>query len=291
MSNAILLTGAHGMLAADVKLLKPAGIALIETDVAELDITNADAVDAFCARNRPDLVLNCAAYTAVDKAETEIELARAVNAAGPANLARVCARRGMRLVHVSTDFVFEGDGSHLLAEDDTPAPRGAYARTKREGEIAIEQAGGAWLIVRTSWLFGLRGNSFPATMLKLAHEKSAWSVVNDQTGRPTYSRDLAAALWSLIAIRAAGYVHFCNEGACTWYDFAVETVRQGKDLGLIPRDKKTVISPCATREFPRPAPRPWYSALSTAKFTGLTGAPPRPWQEALHDFLLARKNS
>ena len=287
--NRVLLTGAKGMLAADVIAAAPAGTRLIETDVEELDITDDAAVGACLDAAQPDAVMNCAAYTNVDGAESDRERAFAINETGPANLARACAARRVPLIQISTDFVFSGDGSHELSEDDQPAPRGVYAESKRAGELAIEHAGGHWLIVRTSWLYGLRGRNFPDTILKLAAEKDALKVVNDQTGRPTCTRDLAQALWMLVARAATGYVHFCNSGACTWYDVAVETVRHAKAIGLLPPSKLIALAPCATSAFPRPAPRPAYSAMSTAKYTRLTGLTPRPWQEALREFLEAKQ--
>ncbi len=281
----VLLTGAKGMLAADVKITAPESVSLIETDLEELDITDADAVLAFCDDHHPDLILNCAAYTAVDNAESNCETAFAINERGPANLAAACSRLSIPFVHVSTDFVFFGDGSHELSEDDRPAPRGVYAESKRAGEIAIERAGCPWLTVRTSWLYGLRGKNFPDTMLGLAAERDRLTVVHDQKGSPTYACDLARALWQLIEKNAQGYVHFSNRGVCSWFDFAVETIRQAKDIGLLSADRHVEVVPVTSDEFKRPAPRPEYSGMSTEKFTRLTGCPPRLWQEALKDFL------
>lgn len=283
----VLLTGAKGMLASDVKAVAPATVTLLETDVEELDITNRDAVTRFCAEQELELVLNCAAYTAVDKAESDQELAYAINEQGPANLAAACCRLAIPLVHVSTDFVFFGDGSHALTEDDVPAPRGVYAQSKRAGELAIEHAGCDWLTVRTSWLYGLHGKNFPATMLALAAERDQLTVVYDQQGSPTYSRDLAYALWQLITRTARGYVHFCNRGVCSWYDFAVETISRAREIGLLPADRQTEIIPVTSEEFIRPAPRPAYSGMSTVAFARLTGSAPRPWQDGLQDFLTA----
>jgi len=281
----LLLTGAKGMLAADIQRQMPYGIELSATDVDELDITNFAAIDRFCSQCAPDAILNCAGYTAVDKAESDRTAAFAVNETGPANLARVCAVRGMPLIHISTDFVFNGDGSHLLAEDDTPEPRGVYAESKRAGELAIEHAGGSWLIVRTSWLFGLCGRNFPGTIMRLALERDTLTVVNDQTGSPTYTRDLAGAVWELIARRAAGYVHFCNQGVCTWFDFAREIVRQAQARELLPRDRTINILPVTSQHYRSPAPRPAYSAMSVARCAALIGRQPRRWQDALGDYL------
>ncbi len=283
----LLLTGARGMLAADVLACRPPGVLVLETDLPELDITDHAAVGEFCARHAPDAVLNCAAYTAVDKAESEPALAYAVNETGPRNLAGVCAARGIPFHHISTDFVFQGNGAHLLTEDDPPAPRGVYAESKRAGECAIEAAGGAWTIVRTSWLYAAHHANFTATILRLAAGRDRLTVVSDQHGSPTYAPDLAAALWRLITVGARGYVHFCNRGVCTWHAFAREIVRLACAHGLLPPQRHVDVAPCSTDEFPRPAPRPRYSAMDTARYTSLTGDVPRAWQAALADCIAA----
>lgn len=276
------------MLAADVKRRRPAGVDLVETDLPELDITDAAAVEAFFDASRPHAVLNCAAYTAVDRAEEDEAAAFAVNETGPRNLAEACARRGTPLVHVSTDYVFFGDGTRPLREEDPCRPRGVYARSKRAGEVALERAGGRWLTVRTSWLYGLDGANFPDTILRLARERDRLTVVDDQQGSPTYSEDLAAALWALIGRGASGYVHFCNSGACSWHAFAVEIVRQGRALGLVPEGRRVEVAPISSADLSRPAPRPSYSVLSTERYASIAGRPPRPWEDALRSFLRAR---
>ena len=287
----ILLTGANGMLANDVKFTKPSDVQLIETDVDELDITNINAVENFCAENYPELILNCAAYTAVDKAEEDEQTAFAVNATGPKNLAQTAAKLQIPFVHVSTDYVFFGDGSAPMKEDDPCEPKGVYAKTKRAGELEIEKSDAKWLTVRTSWLYGLQGNNFPDTMIRLANERDTLTVVNDQKGSPTFSRDLAAALWKLISLGETGYFHFSNSGECTWFDFAVETIKIAKNFGLVPKEKKVNVLPVTSDKFPRPAPRPTYSVMSLEKYTRATGAPPRPWQEALNNYLKLKKHN
>jgi len=285
----ILLTGANGMLAADVIITKPDNVTLIETDVDELDITNSDAVNDFCKKNKPDLIFNCAAYTAVDKAEEDEKTAFAVNAIGPKNLASAAANLNIPFVHVSTDYVFFGDGSAPMKEDDPCDPKGVYAKTKRAGEIEIEKAGGKWLTVRTSWLYGLNGNNFPDTMIRLANERDTLTVVNDQKGSPTFSFDLASALWKLISLDQTGYFHFSNSGECSWFDFAVEIINRAKKFGLVPKEKNIEILPVTSDKFPRPAPRPNYSVMSLDKYTKAVGKPPRPWQEGLEYYLELKK--
>ena len=285
----ILLTGANGMLAADVKITKPEHVSLIETDVEELDITNIDAVDNFCVQEKPDLILNCAAYTAVDKAEEDIETAYAVNVSGPKNLAEIAAKLNIPFVHVSTDYVFFGDSCTPMKEDDKCDPKGVYAKTKRAGEIEIEKSGAKWLTVRTSWLYGLGGSNFPDAMIRLASERDTLNVVNDQKGSPTFSRDLAEALWKLIGLQETGYFHFSNSGECTWYDFAVEAISLAKEFNFLPKEKNIDIQPVTSDKFPTPAPRPAYSVMSLDKYAKATGKAPRSWQEGLKDYLTLKK--
>lgn len=273
------------MLAQEFMARCPAQVVIVPTDVDELDITDGSAVRRACAAHAPDVVVNCAAYTAVDKAESDRARAFAINAAGPRNLALACAVQGIPLVHVSTDFVFQGDGSHLLREDDPPAPRGVYAESKRAGEVAIEAVGGAWLIVRTSWLYAAHHANFVLTILRLAAERERLQVVDDQRGSPTYAGDLAEALWRLIQCGARGYVHFSNRGVCSWYEFAREIVRLGQAQGILASDRRIEVTPCKTNEMPRPAPRPAFSAMDTSRYTALTGVEPRAWREALAECL------
>jgi dTDP-4-dehydrorhamnose reductase len=285
----LLLTGALGMLAADVKRRRPAGVELIETDLGELDITDGGAVEAFFDASRPGAVLNCAAYTAVDRAEADPAAAFAVNETGPRNLAVACARRDIPLVHVSTDYVFFGDGTRPMREEDPCRPQGVYARSKRAGEEAVERAGGRWLTVRTSWLYGLGGANFPDTILRMAAERDRLTVVDDQRGSPTFSEDLAGALWLLLDRGAGGYVHFCNRGECSWCEFALEIIRQGRALGLLAPERRVDVAPIRSDELDRPAPRPSYSVLSTERYVSIAGSPPAPWEDALERFLRARR--
>lgn len=281
----ILLTGAYGMLAHEVQQLAPTHVSLIETDVDELDITNEAAVNAFCAEHSLDVILNCAAYTAVDKAEEDAETAYAVNEIGPRNLAHAARKHDIPIVHVSTDFVFQGDGGQPLQEDDLCHPRGVYAESKRAGEIAVENSGAQWLTVRTSWLYGVHGKNFPATILSLARERDELKVVNDQIGSPTYAPHLAKALWELIALDARGYVHFSDTGACSWYEFAVETIEAARHADVFPAERTVTVHPVPSDEFPRPAPRPAYSVMDTSKYTRLVQHPPPAWQKGVQEFM------
>ncbi len=273
------------MLAHEVRQTAPENVTLIETDVDELDITHRAAVDDFCAEYAPELILNCAAYTAVDKAEEDSDSAFAVNETGPRNLAETAYKNDIPFVHVSTDFVFQGDGTHPLREEDPCAPHGVYAKSKRAGETAIEKTGAQWLTVRTSWLYGVHGKNFPGTILSLARERDELKVVNDQVGSPTYAPHLAKALWALIALDARGYVHFSNTGACSWYQFAVETIEAARRAGAFPADRAVQVYSVTSDEFPRPAPRPAYSVMDTAKYTRLVQHPPPAWQEGLEEYM------
>ncbi|MBB4661197.1 dTDP-4-dehydrorhamnose reductase [Conexibacter arvalis] len=286
MSSRVLVTGAGGMLGQDVvRAARAAGLEPVALPRAELDVTDADAVAAALARARADAVVNCAAWTDVDGAEADPDGARAVNATAPGVLARAAADAGARLVHVSTDYVFDGDRPADAApyvESDATGPRSVYGATKLEGEQAVAAAGGSHAIVRTSWLFGVGGANFAATMLRLAAERDELSVVTDQVGFPTATAHLAPALVSLAAgeARAAeGIVHVAGGGEpCSWNAFATEIFRQA--------DVACRVLPCTTAEMPRPAPRPAFSALVSER----DDAPRLPrWQEGLSDFLHARK--
>lgn len=281
----ILVSGANGMLARAVRERLSREHELFLTDVGEMNILDKAEIKKVCDIAKPHLILNCAAYTAVDKAEEDEAFARRLNAEGPANLAGECKERGIPLVSISTDFVFFGDGSHPMKEDDPTAPRGVYAVTKREGELAIEKSGCEFLIVRTAWLYGKGGKNFPDTMIKLAKERELLTVVNDQVGSPTFTKDLAEALLNLISAEARGYYHFTNRGGISWYDFACGAIKEAYALGMIDKAHKVDVKPVSTKEFPRPAPRPAYSVLSLEKYRSATGKTPPEWREALRRYL------
>ena len=281
----ILVSGANGMLARAVRERLSREHELFLTDVGEMNILDKAEIKKVCDIAKPHLILNCAAYTAVDKAEEDEAFARRLNAEGPANLAGECKERGIPLVSISTDFVFFGDGSHPMKEDDPTAPRGVYAVTKREGELAIEKSGCEFLIVRTAWLYGKGGKNFPDTMIKLSKERELLTVVNDQVGSPTFTQDLAEALLNLISVGARGYYHFTNQGGISWYDFACGAIEEAYALGMIDKAHKVDVKPVSTKEFPRPAPRPAYSVLCLEKYTKATGKTPTDWREALRRYL------
>ncbi|MDE9365207.1 dTDP-4-dehydrorhamnose reductase [Luteipulveratus sp. YIM 133132] len=270
----VLLAGAGGMLARDLRpALEEAGFAVTGATRADLDITDPQA----CARAVAghDVVVNAAAWTAVDDAETQEPQAFAVNATGAGNLARAAAQAGAALLHVSTDYVFPGDAQVPYAEDAPTAPRSAYGRTKLAGEWAVRSLCPSSWVVRTSWLYGAAGPSFVRTIARLATERDELSVVDDQRGQPTWTRDLADGLTALIAARPAyGTYHATGAGETTWFGFARGVL---EELGLDPAR----VLPTTTDAFPRPAPRPAYSVLGHDAWTGAGLARLPDWRESL----------
>ena len=274
------VAGAKGMLASDlIPLLEKKG------DVAKGDLPEFNITDIDCVRKRlkevgPDIVINCAAYTAVDRAEEEEDIATAVNGTGAGNLALVCEELGVRLVHISTDFVFDGQINRPYVEEDITGPVSAYGRSKLEGERQISKALDDYIIVRTSWLYGANGNNFVKTISHLALEKDDLGIVYDQVGTPTYTKDLAEGLINLIDVKAEpGIYHFSNEGVCSWYDFACEIVKilqdRGESLEL------RLLRPIRTEEYPTPAVRPRYSVLDKAKYKRVVSKDIPYWRDGL----------
>lgn len=284
----LMVTGAGGMTGSEVsERAKSAGWQVCSLSRADLDITDAAAVDSEARRFSPDVIVNCAAYTAVDRAESEPALAGAVNSHGARNVAKASAGLGIPMVHVSTDYVFNGEGRAPYAPNDSPSPIGVYGETKLAGEVAVREETPDHVIVRTSWVFSHRGHNFVKTMLRLASERDELRVVDDQIGRPTSAADLADAL--LVVAGAfqekrdvSGTYHFANSGETSWFGFAEEIFEAARQLGesLTPR-----IVPIPTSEFPAPALRPAYSVLDTTGFTERFGVVPRHWREALRDTL------
>jgi dTDP-4-dehydrorhamnose reductase len=271
-----LVTGAGGQLGADLLRLLPAADTVGLTR-AELDVADPAAVEKAVADARPDVVFNAAAYTKVDAAEQDEERAAAVNADGPANIARVCALHGGAVVHVSTDYVFAGDAAAPYEPDDPTGPRSAYGRTKLAGERALRELlpERSW-VVRTAWVYGESGPNFVKTMLALEATRDTVDVVDDQRGSPTWSRDLASALVALAGSAAPpGTYHATNAGDTTWYGLAREVFAE---VGADP----VRVRPTTTDRFPRPAPRPAYSVLSNASWRAAGLPPLRGWQAALH---------
>lgn len=274
-----LVTGAGGMLGQDVLArLAQSGERYVALDRKALDLTDADAVGAALEEHRPAVVVNCAAWTAVDDAETREDEALAINGDGPRNLAEACARTGAVLLHVSTDYVFAGDATAPYAEDAPTAPRSAYGRTKLAGEKAVLGIERGY-VVRTAWLYGTGGPNFVKTMIKLEGVKDTLDVVDDQRGQPTWSADLAGllvelGLGALAGTAPAGVYHGTNSGETTWHGFTQEIFRL---LGTDP-DR---VRPTTSEAFVRPAPRPAYSVLGHGRFAEAGIEPLRDWRTAL----------
>lgn len=281
----ILVTGAAGMLGADVRRVgERAGHELVLLDLPELDITDERAVFALYERERPEATINCAAWTNVDGAETNREAAQAVNAQGAGNLARAAASIGSPLLHISTDYVFDGtapldaDGQpRPYVESDPTGPRSVYGETKLAGERQVLDASRSHTVVRTAWLYGIDGPNFVATMLRLAGERDAVQVVDDQIGSPTWSGHLAPAIVGLLERSVSGLVHLTGAGQVSWNGFAKEIFRQA--------EVDCRVEAVSSEQMARPAPRPAFSVLDTERDDVL---PMGPWQDGLADYLAAR---
>jgi dTDP-4-dehydrorhamnose reductase len=258
-------------------VLQGAGWEVIAADLAEFDITDASATASFVAAHAPQVVINCAAYTAVDQAESEVEIAFRANRDGARSVAKAAAKAGAMLVQISTDYIFDGAKQGAYVEGDPPNPSTVYGRSKLAGEEAVRATLEEHCIVRTAWLYGPHGKSFPRTILESAAQGKALRVVNDQRGCPTYTVHLAEALTQMIARPSYGTYHAVNAGACTWYELACETLRRA---GLA-----ATVTPVSTAEFPRPAPRPTNSVLDTSKLRRDFGVELPPWQEGVAAFV------
>jgi len=286
----LLITGPHGMLGTDIvnQLRKEMAssthnkdLEVIEAPHEELDITLEDEVSNFISRHKPDIIINCAADANVDKCETEREKAFKVNALGPKYIAAAAKGYGTKIIHISTDFVFDGNSDRPYVEEDQTNPLSEYARTKLEGERNIQDYCNSFLIVRTSWLFGYHGTNFVEKMLELAGHKRELSIVTDETGSPTYTADLAEALWTLIKKGCEGIFHVANEGYCSRYEWAkyiFET--QGYNIN---------INPIKSSQYKRPAKVPLNSTLNCQKLSTITGVRMRHWKEALEAYLNKQK--
>jgi dTDP-4-dehydrorhamnose reductase len=290
LSQRILITGANGQLGRELAATLPADCEGRFLDRAALDIGDLDAVLAELDRQSPDIVINAAAYTAVDRAEQERDAAQRVNADGPANLARGCASVGARLLQVSTDFVFDGRrGSPYRPEDDT-APLSVYGHSKLLGEQQARAALADTLILRTGWVYSRFGANFVRTMLRVMREREELGVVDDQIGTPTWARDLARACWA-VALHAApaSTWHWSDAGACSWYDFACAIAEESLALDLLSR--APTINPIGTADYPTAAARPAYSVLDKHRSWQQLPLAPRHWRSQLRQMLIQIKES
>ncbi len=285
----ILIFGHKGQLGIDLmRFSGESGMDIVGVDLPDCDITDADDIQRALDGCGPvSTVINAAAYTAVDLAEDNADMAFAVNRDGPGHLAIACRQRGIPLIHISTDYVFDGMQTRPYRPDDVVGPQGIYACSKAEGEAAVREQWAQHLIVRVSWLFGRFGNNFVKTMLRLGRENETLRVVDDQIGSPTYAGDLAQALVQIAEGLNGGFskwgtYHYCNRGAMTWYAFArriFSLARPYEDLAV-----KEVV-PILTVHYPTPAPRPHYSVLDCGTFDGTFGIDRRPWDAALKEML------
>lgn len=282
----ILITGCNGQLGNEMQLLEKEypQHTYFNTDVAELDITNQLAVNDFINRNEIDGVVNCVAYTAVDKAETDKELCTSVNTVAPAYLAAAIEKRGGWLIQVSTDYVFDGTHHNPYKETDTPAPDSVYGSTKLAGELGVSRFCKKSMIIRTAWLYSTFGNNFVKTMLRLGRERTEIGVVFDQIGSPTYARDLAKMI--MVAIEngvVPGVFHYSNEGVTSWYDFT-------KAIHRIAGIKGCKVKPIHTSEYPTPANRPAYSVLDKTKIKNTYNVEIPYWEESLQECIKLLKD-
>ena len=292
----VWLIGNKGMLGNDIeRLLKERGLTYWASD-KEVDISDYKALEKFGKDKKIKWVINCAGYTKVDKAEEEIDEAFRINKDGVRNIALFSAKRQIRLIHISTDYVFNGrqEGSTIAySEDDKTKPINIYGRSKLAGEEEIKNVLEKYFIIRTAWLYGLQGNNFVYTMLRLFKERDLVKVVEDQWGSPTYTVDLAGAILKIIEDDSVSYgvYHFTNEGVANWYKFALTIYDKAKRLGLIERNKKVVIQPIKTEDYPTKALRPRYSVLSKERIKKEFDIKIRDWDKALEDFLISLREN
>lgn len=274
----VLVTGVKGQLGFDVmNELKKRGLEAVGADIEEMDITDEESVNRFIMDAKPDAVIHCAAYTAVDAAEENEDICRRVNADGTRNIAKVCKELDCKMIYISTDYVFDGQGSRPWEPDEERHPLNVYGQTKYEGELAVQELLEKYFIVRIAWVFGVNGKNFVKTMLNLAQTHDTLTVVNDQYGSPTYTYDLARLLVDMVQTDKYGIYHATNEGICTWYEFACEIFKQA--------NVAVKVLPVSAAEYRAKAKRPENSRMSKEKLTenGFERLP--SWQDALGRYL------
>ncbi|MEP6486189.1 dTDP-4-dehydrorhamnose reductase [Microcoleus vaginatus GB2-A3] len=283
----ILLAGGSGQLAQELQPILLSSGEVIAVDRTRLDLSQPESIRQAMAEIQPNLVVNAGAYTAVDKAESEPELANAVNGIAPGILAEECEKLGASLIHFSTDYVFDGSHGSAYLETDSTNPLGTYGKSKLAGEEAIRKAGNRHIIIRTAWVYGNGGKgNFVKTMLRLGKEREEIRVVADQIGSPTWTGDLAEAISQIIPLlgpESFGTYQYTNSGVCSWYDFAIAIFEEAAQLGF-PLKIQRVI-PITTSEYPTPAKRPAFSVLSTVKISALLGMYPPHWRQGLRQML------
>jgi dTDP-4-dehydrorhamnose reductase len=282
----VLITGANGQLGNEMRVVAKqyTEVDFVFTDVEELNICNADEVDSFVKNLLPDYIVNCAAYTAVDKAETDIDLCRAINCDAVKNLGIAAQKYQAKIIHVSTDYVFDGTSNTPYTETMPTNPQTIYGKTKLEGEKALLSVCNTSFIIRTSWLYSSFGNNFVKTMLRLGNERDSINVVFDQVGTPTYAADLANAIWEIITSKSTDYgvYHFSNEGVCSWYDFTTAIFRL--------TNTNCQVFPIESSEYPTKTPRPLYSVLNKRKIKSTFAVSIPHWEVSLQKCLQILKD-
>jgi len=273
----ILVTGANGQLGQELVRLGDNAIRIVGYGRQQLDITNLQQCRDVIQAVRPDAIIHTAAYTAVDRAETNADEAYRINAIGTRNLTLAARDLGVKICYISTDYVFDGCASQPYNEYDNTNPQSIYGKSKRAGEVLLQSLSDRYFIVRTSWVYGKYGNNFAKTMLKFAKERDSVSVVHDQIGSPTYTYDLARFLVDLVQTEAYGIYHASNAGVCTWYEFAKAIFEES--------GSSIRIEPCTTEQFPRPAPRPAYSVMDHSAIRQNGFSDLRHWRDALRAYL------
>ena len=282
----ILVTGAYGQLGSEIKEFESqfSNYQFLFTDVDILDITNEIAVVSFFEKHRPNYIINCAAYTAVDKAETDAEMAEKINSLAPKILAKYSNKIGAKLIQISTDYVFAGDENQPYSESDEVNPQGVYGKTKLQGELNCLKENADTVVIRTSWLYSAFGNNFVKTMLRLGKDRDSLNVVFDQIGTPTYGFDLARAILSIIEISehdstkfVSGIYHYSNEGVASWFDFA-KAIFEIENI-------KCIVYPVLSDQFPTPAKRPHFSVLNKSKIKDTFGVKVPYWRDSLKSCL------
>jgi len=276
----ILLIGASGMLGGDLQPLLSARHEVIGRNSHDLDITDPVQTEKEIHLLQPDVVINAAAFTDVDGCESQRERAFSVNAEGAGHVARSCRSAGARLIHLSTDYVFDGTSPVPYTEESSPHPLNVYGESKLQGERSIQETGGNHLILRTAWLYGRQGKNFVDTILRLASRQEELRVVDDQRGSPTFTRDLSRAMAQLLDKDVRGILHVTNSGSCSWFEFTKKILATKRIPG-----REIRVVPISSRELNRPARRPSNSVLECSRFQKLTGSQMRPWDEALRDYL------
>ena len=282
----IWLIGCKGMLGTEIaRQFSENKIEFVGTDI-DVDITNPQALAKFAKGKDIEYIINCSAYTAVDKAESDTEKKKKLNEDGPRNIANLANQIHAKMIHISTDYVFDGTGSVPYTEDMPIAPIGVYGKTKAAGEAAVRQNLREYYIIRTAWLYGWAGKNFVYTMIKAMNSHNSVRVVNDQKGSPTFAGDLASVIIKIINKNDVPYgtYHCTDLGEITWWDFTNEIKKQGVEIGLI-TNKECVINPCSTNEYPTPAKRPSYSVLSKDKIQRILGITIPFWKDSLSVFL------